>query len=126
MKLRPKEDDQQCETRGQGRLKDQQNKKKGPADYNKLGLFVIALVVVLFLGSMLRGSIKLEDRLASYDARAESLKERLNSEKERTKEIDALKEYMKTDEYTEEVAREKLGLVKAGEIVFQEGTTETE
>ena len=107
-------------------MKDQQNIKKGTADYNKLGLFVIALVVVLFLGSMFHGSIKLEARLASYDSRAESLEEQLSREKERTKEIDALKEYMKTDEYTEEVAREKLGLVKAGEIVFLEGTTETE
>ena len=107
-------------------MKDQQKNKKGAADYNKLGLFVIALVVVLFLGSMYRGSRRLESRLESYDARAEYLEDRLNSEKERTKEIDALKEYMKTDEYTEEVAREKLGLVKAGEIVFQEGTAETE
>ena len=31
-----------------------------------------------------------------------------------------LKEYMKTDEYVEEAAREKLGLVKDNEIVFQE------
>ena len=30
------------------------------------------------------------------------------------------KEYMKTDEYVEEAAREKLGLVKDNEIVFQE------
>ena len=32
----------------------------------------------------------------------------------------AQKEYMKTDEYVEEAAREKLGLVKDNEIVFQE------
>ena len=34
--------------------------------------------------------------------------------------IEAEKEYMKTDEYVEEAAREKLGLVKDNEIVFQE------
>ena len=44
----------------------------------------------------------------------------IDSEKERTKEIEAQKEYMKTDEYVEEAAREKLGLVKDNEIVFQE------
>ena len=34
-------------------------------------------------------------------------------------EIDKLKRYMETDEYTEEVAREKLGLVKDNETVFK-------
>ena len=31
-----------------------------------------------------------------------------------------MKEYMETDEYAEEVARDKLGLVKDNEIVFKE------
>ena len=38
----------------------------------------------------------------------------------RTKEIDEQKEYMQTDEYIAEVARDKLGLVKGNEIVFEE------
>ena len=33
--------------------------------------------------------------------------------------IDKLKKYMETDEYAEEVAREKLGLVKDNETVFK-------
>ena len=33
---------------------------------------------------------------------------------------DELKEYMTTDEYVEEIARDKLGLVKDNEIVFRE------
>ena len=49
-----------------------------------------------------------------------ALEKSIDSEKERTKEIEAEKEYMKTDEYVEEAAREKLGLVKDNEIVFQE------
>jgi cell division protein DivIC len=44
----------------------------------------------------------------------------MTEETERTKEIDDLKEYMETDEYAEEVARDKLGLVKDNEIVFKE------
>ena len=36
-----------------------------------------------------------------------------------TEEIDKLKKYMETDEYAEEVAREKLGLVKDNETVFK-------
>ena len=52
--------------------------------------------------------------------KATALEKSIESEKERTKEIEAEKEHMKTDEYVEEAAREKLGLVKDNEIVFQE------
>ena len=55
-----------------------------------------------------------------YDIKKENLDQRIADEKERTVEIDNLKDYMKTDEYAEEVARERLGLVKPDEIVFQE------
>ena len=37
------------------------------------------------------------------------------------KEIEKLKEYMQTDEYIANVAREKLGMVKENEIIFSEG-----
>ena len=42
-------------------------------------------------------------------------KKQLVKEKEELKEF---REYVKTDEYAEEVAREKLGLVHKGEILF--------
>ena len=104
-------------------MKKKQKRSRSQAEYNRLGLLVIPVVVLLFLGSMLQRSRKLETRLASYDARAAALEEKLEEERARTEEIDALKEYMKTDEYAEEVAREKLGLVKYGEIVFREGSS---
>ena len=65
-------------------------------------------------------SLKLEKRLQVYDDKIESLGQRIADEKERTVEIDNLKSYMNTDAYAEEVARERLGLVKPDEIVFQE------
>ena len=104
--------------------KSKKNKGKNSADNNRQSLLVISCVVLVFLGGMFRNSMKLEERLAMYNARAEELEERLESEKTRTAEIDALKKYMMTDEYIEETAREKLGLVKSGEIVFLEGEAE--
>lgn len=47
------------------------------------------------------------------------LQEEIQSEKERQKEIDSLEEYVKTDEYIKEVAREKLGLIDPNEIIFK-------
>ena len=57
---------------------------------------------------------------AYYDAQAAELKQQISDEKERTKEIDKRTEYMQTDEYAAEVARDRLGLVKDNEIVFEE------
>ena len=44
----------------------------------------------------------------------------IENEKERTIEIEELREHMLTDEFAEEIAREKLGLVKENEIVYEE------
>ena len=73
---------------------------------------------------MMGKSVALQDQLSSYDSQIKKLDQQIEEEEERTTEIDDLKEYMKTDEYVEETAREKLGLVKENEIVFKEGDSE--
>ncbi len=110
-----------AENRGRGVLKKHKNRRKKRAvNYNRLGLLAITAVVLLFLGGLYMNSLKLEKRLQVYDDKIESLGQRIADEKERTVEIDNLKSYMNTDAYAEEVARERLGLVKPDEIVFQE------
>ena len=47
------------------------------------------------------------------------LKEKIEDEKARAKEIEELEEYVGTDEYVEDVAKEKLGLVHENEIIFK-------
>lgn len=100
--------------------KKRKQKQKKAVNYNRLGLLTITVVVLLFLGGLYISSQRLEQRLQMYDIKKENLDQRIADEKERTVEIDNLKDYMKTDEYAEEVARERLGLVKPDEIVFQE------
>ena len=67
----------------------------------------------------MRQSSDLQEKLTGYDAKAESLQQDIEDEQARTEEIDKLKRYMETDEYAEEVARERLGLVKDNETVFK-------
>ena len=88
-------------------------KGKKKIGYNYLGMIGITTIALILLGGLMVQSKALERRLDYYETSIEN-------EKERTKDIDAQKEYMKTDEYVEEAAREKLGLVKDNEIVFQE------
>lgn len=81
-------------------------------------LGITFVVSVLFIGMMVKG-MELQDQLSSYNSKLEKLDEQLEEETQRTQEIDDLKDYMKTDEYAEQVAREKLGLVKGNEIIFK-------
>ena len=87
---------------------------------NRPGMVVIGCVALILLGVTVQGSRNLESRVAYYTERAEALEESIEQEQARTEEIDDKKEYMQTDEYVEEVARNRLGLVKDNEIVFEE------
>ncbi len=95
-------------------------KRKKKIGYNYLGMMGIAVIALVLLGSLMLQTKTLQSRLDYYDSKTSDLEKAIENEKDRTKEIDAEKEYMKTDEYVEEAAREKLGLVKDNEIVFQE------
>ena len=82
-------------------------------------LSITFVVAILFIAMMTK-SISVEKQLSQYQQELEKLDNKMTEETERTKEIDDMKEYMETDEYAEEVARDKLGLVKDNEIVFKE------
>ena len=88
--------------------------------HDRLGMLGITITVLIMLGIMMGKSRALSEVLASYDAREEALLERLEQEQDRTVQIELLRDYMQTDEYAEQVARERLGLVKDNEIVFEE------
>ena len=82
-------------------------------------LSITFVVAILFI-AMMTQSISVEKQLSQYQQELEELDNKMTEETERTKEIDDMKEYMETDEYAEEVAGDKLGLVKDNEIVFKE------
>ena len=104
-------------SRRKARIKNRKKKKIG---YNHLGMFGISLIVLILLSALMFQSRLLRDSLAGYETQAESLNQQIEEEKARTQEIEDLKDYMLTDEYVEQAAREKLGLVKENEIIFQE------
>ena len=87
---------------------------------NYLGMAAIVIVVLILLVGLTMQSNNLKTRIAVYDAKAAALKQSIEDEQDRTKEIEEQKEYMQPDEYIAEVARDKLGLVKGNEIVFEE------
>lgn len=83
-------------------------------------MFGISLIVLILILTLMAQSRDLKESLAGYEIRAEALSQQIEEEQARTQEIEDLKQYMLTDEYAEQAAREKLGLVKENEIIFQE------
>lgn len=87
---------------------------------NYLGMALISVVVLILLGALTVQSRELKTRIASYDTRASEIRTSIEEEEDRTKQLKEKKEYMQTDEYIAELARDRLGLVKGNEIVFEE------
>lgn len=85
---------------------------------NRLSMILVITVVVLLSGVVFYKKIELKDSLAAKETTISELENAIAEETSRTDEIASYKEYMQTDEYVEDVAREKLGLVYENEIVF--------
>ena len=87
---------------------------------NRTGIYLVMLVAALFVGTLAVHGYSLRancQKLATGDwIRTYFRKKSLKKEQEQIKEQ---KEYRKTDQYVEDVAREKFGLVYDNEIVFK-------
>jgi len=85
---------------------------------------VIVLCIAIIVGSIAYVLWAKTDELKSKEQEAiqqeELLNQKLQAESERTEELEEQKKYVKTDEYIEEVAREKLGLINPNEVLFKE------
>ena len=64
--------------------------------------------------------MKLQRKKQEYAAREVALEQQIAEEEKRTEEIEEFRKYTKTKKYAEEVAKDRLGLVHEGEIIFKE------
>ena len=71
------------------------------------------------LKTVVVGGISLRAKEKSYLAQETELKKQIDEEKARSQEIDDMEAYVGTDEYVEEIAKEKLGLVNENEIILK-------
>lgn len=86
---------------------------------NRFSMFLVMLALLMILVAVYVSSIKLQDRLDTLEAQSALLQAQIDEEKERAEEIELLRKRSQTKEYYEEIAKEKLGLVNADEIVFK-------
>ena len=83
-------------------------------------MLLVTAVVLLMLIVVAVKSVDLREKRASYMAKEEALMQDIAAEEARTEEIEEYEKYTQTKKYVEEVAKEKLGLVYEGEIIFKD------
>ena len=86
----------------------------------KRTMILMMIIALCLTGVLLVNGKKYNARIEAGKIQKEELEAELEEENARTTEIQELEEYMQSDEYKEQVAKEKLGLVKDGEIIFKE------
>ena len=82
-------------------------------------MLAVSAVVLLLFVVISANSVSLKAKEEHYRAQEMELEEQIEEEKARTKEIEELSEYVGTDEYVEDVAKEKLGLIHENETIFK-------
>lgn len=86
---------------------------------HKRSILSISAVILLLVAVVTVNGISLHSKEKAYNAQVEELQSQLAEEEAKTKEIDELEKYVGTDEYIEEIAKEKMGLVYPNEIIFK-------
>lgn len=92
--------------------------RKCVGQYKRSMLAVSAVLVLLMVVVSVNG-MTLRAKEKEYQAQETELEQQIEDEKARASEIDDLESYVGTDEYVEEVAKDKLGLVYEDEIILK-------
>lgn len=86
---------------------------------SRFGMFLAYIVVIMLLIVVAFNSIQLKAKKDMYRQKEAALEQQIEAEQNRTLEIEEFEKYTHTKKYIEEVARDKLGLVYEGEILFK-------
>jgi len=86
---------------------------------NRLAMFLVISVVLMILVVVSVKSVELKAKMADYQERERILQEQIDAENVRAEQIEEYRKYTQTKKYVEEVAKEKLGLVNEGEIIYK-------
>ena len=93
-------------------------------EQNKLSMGLAAVVVGILIVVIMVACFGLHQRLVKNRERISELESEIAKEEQRAEDIEEYRKYTETREYIEEVAREKLGLVYEGEVIFKEASSD--
>lgn len=99
--------------------KRRENRHRKRLQKHRASVLAISAVLLLLIAVVSVNSVSLLAKNKEYIAQQEELEEKIQAEKERAEEIAELEEYVGTNEYIEQTARDKLGLIYGDEILFK-------
>lgn len=85
----------------------------------KNGLKIIAVTVLVLFSVISYSSVQLQTKKRALEKQKSELEEKLQSEQERSEELENQRAYMQTVRYIEEIARKVLGLVYPDETILR-------
>ena len=97
----------------------QKRRSRRRAQHYRRSMLTVCGVILLLAVVLSVNAFQLRAKAKEYQAQETELAEQIEEEKARSAKIDDLGEYVGTDEYVEEIARDKLGLVHENEIIFK-------
>lgn len=94
-------------------------KKKNIRLTTRMGMFIVVGCLALLTIVVIYKAQDLKSQKESLQVQAAELQTQLETAKQDYKNLEQREEYMKTDEYVEDVARSQLGLIYPDEIVVK-------
>lgn len=82
-----------------------------------MGLVTVAVLAICFV--LLYNSKQMKKEIRTYEATVSQLEDQIEAQKEQNTLLTQQEEYINSDEYYKELAREKLGLAHPDDIIFQ-------
>lgn len=104
---------------GSIKQKNRARRRKKQVQHHRRSMLGISAVILLLAAVASAGSLELRAKNQDYMKQEQKLEADIKAEKERAEEIDDLETYVGTDEYVEQTAKDKLGLVHENEIIFK-------
>ena len=98
---------------------EQKKSKTKRSKGSRSGIVMISGVVLIFCVILTYNSFGLRERIQENATVVRDLQSQIDEQEKTREELVQESEYINSDDYIEEIARDKLGLVHDNEIVFQ-------
>ena len=87
---------------------------------NLFSMALVSLAVVMILIVVIIGGFQIQKKIDGYEQKRQELQAQIEEQEKRAEEVGEVEKYTQTKQYMEEVAKDKLGLVYEGEILFKQ------
>ena len=84
-----------------------------------IAFIATAGIIAVFAVVLISSKIRLDNKSREYNAAINNIEQEMEVQRQRTEKLEERREYTKSREYIEEVAKNKLGLIYPDEIIFR-------